>query len=204
MLQGTTSSPARASQALPPFSADLWMARARLFVPPPQASEQDDQDAQAAQTQSATSCSLIVHVSTSMTGPAHPAPKLVAGFNTVRARDLAPFPMVAEHVDQAAHSLSTQSSCWLSQGPSLQEPISFSVICGQPPPWEFGVVNVRSRKVWPPKQDLLHADQSLQALTSQSTGSGPLQGSVCISSLSHGSPSPKGVTSTSRRRTRWP
>jgi hypothetical protein len=95
-------------------------------------------------------------------------PPLAAGVVTVRVRVWVPPPQVAEQVDQSLQGLTAQST---GIGHAWVLHVWVSVSAGQAiPPLAGWVVTVRVRVCIPPPQAAEQADQSLQGLTAQSTG----------------------------------
>jgi hypothetical protein len=155
---------------MPPFEAGVVTVRVCVWVPPPHIAEQADQSLQALTMQlTGVGHAWVLQAWLSLkAGQAVPPPE--GWVTTVRVRVWVPPPQVSLQVDQSLQALTAQltgtTHAWVLQS-------WLSVRAGQAmPPFDAGVTTVRVRCWVPPPQVFEQTDQSLQALTAQSTGGG--------------------------------
>jgi hypothetical protein len=155
---------------MPPFDAGVVTVRLRVWVPPPHIAEQVDQSLQAltAQLTGVGHAWVLQGWLSLRAGQARPPPD--GWVTTVRVWVWVPPPQDSLQVDQSLQALTAQSTL-TTQAWVLQSWLSLRA--GQArPPFDAGVTTVRVRCWVPPPHVFEQTDQSLQALTAQSTGGG--------------------------------
>jgi hypothetical protein len=155
----------RLAHTAPPYFASETMARARCFVPTPQAAEQVPQDCHAVRAQSVgQAVDEQFRLSENTVGHSKPSPS--CSRVTIRERTDLPPPQLTVHVVHALHGVTVQST---GQTNVLH---AWSVlVCGQPSPVPTcGTVTRRVRTITPPSQVCEHVVQDDQLATLQFTG----------------------------------